>query len=800
MLMFVLMLINVNAGTTVLNSCGKNSGWLDNETYILNFTEIPSVYANTYCFQFDSDLNNIKFQGISPINIKKTTSSIIFFQALNPYDNTNLILENITINRDYNTFSFYMFYLNNGNYNYSGMNIDNVKINLTNSITTNNYFLFTKLDGSNTNWQIYLNDITINNLYVNNMNFLDGYIRNSGISGGSFNNYLHMNRLNMDNIFFNKGNHIHNFIYVQGINSGRSDHRTRFYHENNLISNLVLLDNDPIYANPTSGYYTLISSNNTITASTLKGDILTDVNDDNLAEDVPRSDDASYSIENGLIYVDLFNYRFLQDYTEGEPFFNIQGKTALVPINNNTIGSPLTITLQSTLDSSFMETNFTNLNGFLLVNKKIDCSIMSAELCSFVNDPTTTTSTGNLFASYIATQSNTLVNNAKFNIIHDGSGSVSASILANFVDVAYSNINVTNNNLTSSGNILTTGAETTSRQFIKLKGTSININNNNFEYTFPTIAGVGEFLYIESTNDESNTVTLNRFENTVTTPTTKSEVAQYKLKTNFYNNYLSNNVVLSTSSTTGVNVTPYIGFEHTDGKIYYYNIGNYYQENTGCVDSDVDGFCDSSYTSGSVTDLKPLASYPFDFTAHLLTADAVADNNAFNITLQTPTNGSIINLSGTTSPLNFSFSHDSDFPDLTCDYIIDGVIEYTIENTQKTIIHIASFMGWTEKSYTYRVNCYNGFQNINSDEITFTIAFITTPPTDGGNGDGITVSVDDIGFTGLFTGTPDDASDNVQGLFSIFETPMAYLYLLGFILIFIAMLSLVFAGIGAIFN
>jgi len=104
-------------------------------------------------------------------------------------------------------------------------------------------------------------------------------------------------------------------------------------------------------------------------------------------------------------------------------------------------------------------------------------------------------------------------------------------------------------------------------------------------------------------------------------------------------------------------------------------------DNTACVDGNSDGFCDSSYTSGVVTDTRPLSSYPFDFASHIITADFVVDNTSFDINIVEPNDLQVLEIADGNELINFTFNHNSNFPDLTCDHIIDGV---SVQNYYKT--------------------------------------------------------------------------------------------------------------------
>lgn len=70
---------------------------------------------------------------------------------------------------------------------------------------------------------------------------------------------------------------------------------------------------------------------------------------------------------------------------------------------------------------------------------------------------------------------------------------------------------------------------------------------------------------------------------------------------------------------------------------------------------------------------------------------------------------------------------------------------------------------------------------------------------DNGNGSG-SVDSSGIGLDGLFTNDLDESQDNILGLFSLLESPLGIMILLGLLLIGFATISLVFAIIGRIIN
>jgi len=246
------------------------------------------------------------------------------------------------------------------------------------------------------------------------------------------------------------------------------------------------------------------------------------------------------------------------------------------------------------------------------------------------------------------------------------------------------------------------------------------------------------------------------------------------------------------------------------------NLGNYYEDYSGCVDSNNDGFCDVDYDDGEGWGTKKaLSSYPFDYTQHLFTAESVVDTLLYNITLLNIINNETINLVDGTETLLFEFEHDSDFNDLNCGFIIDGINKgEVIAYLKNTTYNLSISGGWTEKTYTYRVECSNEFTTKTSEELNFIISFSPVAVlgcTDSNannynplaNQDDGSCTYDDIGETGgnitigdiglgeLFSGDVDKSTDSLNELFSVSSTPLSYFMLIGFIILSIATIILI---------
>ena len=113
MALLIISIMGVQAVTT-LNSCGKNSGWTNGETYILNFTTIDNTYPNNYCFRLDNNTDSLIF--IHNSSITDTSTNVAYFMQANKFSMTNTTFKNITFNKNANQV-FYMVYIPVGNAN-----------------------------------------------------------------------------------------------------------------------------------------------------------------------------------------------------------------------------------------------------------------------------------------------------------------------------------------------------------------------------------------------------------------------------------------------------------------------------------------------------------------------------------------------------------------------------------------------------------------------------------------------------------------------------------------------------------
>ena len=743
--MLTLTLFNGVNAVEYLNSCGKNTGWTNGETYILNFTEIPEIYANTYCFDFDVTTNDIVFQGkgdnitnlgVRDINFLTSSNNVlqntIYFQDLNLNNFNSLFYSFNLISVTLNNFQITNSNLNGFNYGFrlSGSNGGGSDITLVNYIEFNNVSIIDLNDSL-----LYNQGTTIDRKYFNNVQVIDSLIV------GSSDLTLNYNQL----------------ISGWGGYSGAFTNSVTTLNINSVAGSQA------------------INLLTTFDSTIVKGFPYVDSDDNNVGDSLLYG-----NMINPVISKDLFGFKFIQDFVEGEPYINTGLYKAIVPLENNlTAGSPLTLNFGSPLDLSLTDsTIFTNYLGFFLqegiscnnfgdrnlLSENYNCLISSNGFSGFLSNP---------FDTLIELIGGTIIENTYF--LQGQSSSNTARILASSNGNSYNDIIIRSNvfaDLVGASEKGTGIIDT--KPPLKLKGSEILIYDNVFLNSNLGLNIGQTFLYVESTNPSSNKVYNNNFSIPLTLPL--SEIFSYKCDVDFYHNWIGATTLISqTCDNTSINLNPLIAFNHTDNKIYYFYIGNYYENNITCVDLDNNGFCDSPHLSSNFVDYYPLTTYPFDYTAHLLTAENVVDNQFINITLENIIENETINLINGAETLSFDWKQVSQFPDLICSGYIDGVNEIsslTLNPSSNTIYNFSIAGGWTEKSYTYRVECYNDFVFYSSPEYVFNIIFGAGNINEtGGTGENIfNPNPDDFN---LITDDVDETFNNVIGLIGTFSNSVS---------------------------
>lgn len=729
-----------------------NSVWTAGDTYYLNFTN-PTITAGTSCF----------------------TGTI--------YD-----VEIIQLNEKiYVDVPSYMLFFNGRKYNseFKNLNIEYLGVSGSNDIIFYNQVLGVGFEDNLVENSIFRNIGTL--VLDGNTNIQSNSVFNNVFSSGEYffrisGQYQQFNFTNVLSL---------STIYFNNIVSG-----------NCHSENLTILSQTGL---ATSNYCTT-AGNRLITDGS---SIIVDLNNDGIQDTHENISVYNvYEIQNEK-FLALLNF----DEGQGDGTYNfipseyLNSDVQTFYLNDETLNVPFTVTPPNQND--FLgDLNLGSISAIAL-NGDINCSLSNSIRCS-LNDNAYAGIISNTYRGLIYTSSNTLINNMQFT----KSGSNNAHVISNSNDNLRNSITLTNNFFWKITGVLT-GGDTSSNEILKLKYNNINMYNNNFLMTGTN--EVFELLSIEGTNYKSNKIYNNTFTNNVNTPTSDSVIFNSYCDAEFYNNNVGSDIVLENDGCNGfLDTAPYIGYEHTDGKIYYYYVSNYYEDYSACVDVDNDGFCDDDYDDGmGWSDKLALSSYPFDYTQHLFTAEDVVDNIAFNVTLINIVDNETIELVDGTETLLFEFEHDSDFNDLLCTFYIDGIEKDPLSAYLKnTVYNYSQVGGWTEKAYAYRVECVNEFRTISSDEYIFNIVFevIVNGCTDSGaNNYNVLATVDDGSCTydeenddneigggidevgNLFTGEIDDIGGNVNNLFGIMATPFSYLIIIGMVFLGLVIIVVLFS-------
>lgn len=768
--MFIaLYFIAIGNSVTYLNSCGKTSGWTNGETYILNFTSTDFTNSDYYggadvdsngyyCFRFDNVKSDISF--ITDTNINNITMNFIstpltneqvaFLGSIDGYTFTNIRFYNTTFIKDAGDF---VFSTRNSKFGLIGNSFGGTVT--VKNITILGFDYFRRSEETFAIASSYINDSII----VLNDDFISRDVSASDTTR-IYDSFIHADSLHT---YLNG-----KFIINRSVISLVSDNLTSSYNTNSIIEN-----------------------------SMLRNIIGVDSNDDGVFDTtpVPSGKPATY-FQDLRVEDNLFGYQFIQDFNEGDVF--VSGSENVVTINSDIIGGVNVHQTQAyeIFSPELVTLLYNNFNGIILTSNSAlksffnQISYMQDNLLSYFN------STDDYKSLISISGNNILISDIYFTKYSNNNN---AQIISDLLGVTRNNITIQDNTFYKSDD----NFKYLNNYIIKLKANNLNINNNNFS-VYTNFSNGYEILDIEGTNPLTNKVSYNYFLSNISIGT-DTIIFSNNSDTKFYHNYIGTSVNITDELTyTGLNVTPLIAYNHTDSKIYYFYLGNYYEDNTGCVDSDSDGFCDSSFTSGTITDTHPLSSYPFDFASHILTADVVVDSTDFNITLTGLTDNETFIVVDTNSILSFGFIHNSSFPDLHCDYLIDGSIVDNIDNPINNTNYTINLNGWTEKEYVYRVECYNDLVYETSLEYNFYIEFGTTP---SGNE---TETGSEIDITDIFTGDTDifstsstsDSTDNLVSLIGLAQTPLIYLLILGFLFLIIVIVIFIFSmiklGVGGI--
>lgn len=753
-LIFLLSLNGAFATTEYLNSC-KGTSWNNDTNYIINFTQVISgdttnSLSQEHCLYFGNGeiLNNITITGQEPISIE-TSSDLDSFITLdgglssgNKVQINNSIIENIELIGTEELESFITIYRSSS----GSTKIDNSQIN--NISIENELKYFAYLVGvSGSNAEIINSDIDL--IYL--PNHYNNFVNDGG--GGESRNRIALSNLSR--------------IYTPstaslGANKNNDFTNVIFYFENGLDvgSQQVTYDSSIIKSYPHSdgGSGFAIS-------------------------------DIYANMTNARMYYDLFEFRFIQD---NENAGNYRGtNNIIIPVKQESLSTTNEFLLGSDsnniLDSSNVNYNFTNVFGMHIARTtKLDCSIISSKKC-FFEDYNYNGFPNNKMIGFIRVSKNSEIENIKFEKKENNG----ANIISNLVDTTYDNITIRDSEFIKRDLVDKTNLSSNGTHFIKLNSNNLDITNN----TFKTESSNNEYevLSIEATNSNTNKVHNNIFNSTL--GNINSEIFTGSCDTLFYNNYIDAHYQINLrNDCNNLNVSPLIPYEHTNGNIYYYRLGNYYTNNSGCTDSDSNGICDSSYQSGNITDDYPLSEYPFDYENNIPFAESTVTDTTLNIELVQPLDSSNFNLSSPSSAINITFYQDSEFNDMNCDYILNSnaLSGGTLTNVENNVNKSILVNDLDEGTNTIKIECFNDFVFNSSNTNTITINYDeeqTNNNVIGNVENPFVIEGGDIIDTNDPTGTSNNVIDfmgNVGAmLFNIF-IPMVF-----FIVIILALLFMI---------
>lgn len=828
---FLILIMGVNA-VTILDSCGKNSGWLDNETYLINITNVDNAYLNNYCFDISGDFNNITFRQVSEQIIYSNdlvgnTFSILQFRkdSITTFERLeNSIIENFNIYVD--TPDRFNFIQLNGfggvlDVRFSNNLINNNTINYVQNNNQDNYFIYMHQSQSGS---ARIENNEINNNYINGGGLYYGHygFQNLGSRYYVFNN----NSINSNLAILQKDRfNISNSILIRR-HSGSSGDSVQII--NNTINNNVFVDytNEPIIFIETGNAQPETIIGNLFSSNMYAKHKFNDTNNNNIADTNEIIGLYGFVLTNSNIYKDLFGYRFIQDFKEGAIGYTTSTGLNLVLINDlDNIGigteiySPATNNNLIILD--YLGSSFQELNGFRLINSNtdIDCSLISSERCVINDADANGVASLNKFKSYIATKDDVSISRLQFDLLNESNTFISG--IANADDNEYFGFNLINSRFDSAiyNFVLLNpliGGEAESEDYLypnlKLKYSGATINNNFF-YGLDNPSGTQYvYMYIDSTNPSTNNVYANTFSNLIINPDSPSCVFGFKAETNFFYNYIGSNITILCDSNPTNNASyfeiDYSGsnldvngyaryYNEFDNSIYYFLLGNYYEDNTGCVDGNFDDICDSPYNDSTMVDPLPLAVYPYDFAGHLGDAEFSISND-YNINLVDIVNGQTITIPTLNSGIVFKFSQDSGISNLVCEMLIDDINIDTIYNPNNGTIYSTTKFNWAVDSYEYKVKCYDPLV---PETLTFSeiIVFNVALGDDNGGGDiGEPITGTNLDIGNLFSDDPNDSVDSLVGLFNLTGGFIGYLIILGIIGIFVGIILLGFAFVGKI--
>lgn len=774
--MFFVALTSINA-VEYLNECGKDSGWVNGETYILNFTEVPATFSG-YCLRFDDNKNyqDITIKGINSIDVKTAIDfNFFYFGSVTSTDATyykdNITFEDLEFFSSTDTkidrFFYARSYYRTDNY------IDNLKLtNVTLDLKVNNFFFM---------YSYYTSSGTAGNVRIQNGVFTD------------------VVALDVSTLLYQTG--VINPSYFNGNN---------LFYYNAFVDSLIIAEIQNQEVGEARTVYNMRQTGNTIDDSvfSLKDRHTMFTNTNSIIDGYPFPDGVtgdniaeSTNLQHitPKLSIQKLGFNFIQDVENGFDYTGINEK--IVSINKEDLG--LNGLIIGANDNQIIEfLNEINLINRVAINMRtsgqVDCSIFTPEKC-VLTDLNYEGITTHDYRGLITTNPNNKINNVHIEKVNNLNN---AHLISNPIDILYNNIEISNSQISRIDNRV----KNLDEHLIKFRYNSIDIHDNIFTMGGATSTNY-ELFYIQG-DKNSNKIYNNVFESSLST-IHGTELFTVSCDTQFYNNKVSSQYTIS-NSCLDVELNPTISYYNDDDDmIYYFQVGNYYDDySVTCLDSDSNGFCDVPHTLGSYTDNFTLSEYPFDWKSQLFNAVDVVDNSNFNITIYVPEAQNLIyELSSATDNLEFSFKHDSTFLDLSCDYIINGEPLSHISEVNNSIQTIF-LNGFDEGYYSFYVECYNDYRYKNSDLYSFFVNYeggeapptnytpsepVEEPPEENSIVDMGGVNIGTDFKLGIMGGNTQETSDNLLGFMSVVETPLGYFFIFAMVVLVLAFVGLLFS-------
>lgn len=731
LVVFVLMMsiIGANAITT-LTSCGTpNGGWLNNEIYIVDLQQDVSKAnygTDNYCFNLNNQTTGISFRSITPINLIDKTMFRIDTR------NTNLNIENFDITSKSNPRSnLFVEYYNSFGDATQTVTLDNTFRNIRFNDKSNvdkNVFYFGSAFSVNSNIVITYDGFNIINskFDVPNLNLVN------------YNNpirtiykqrpyYTLKNKL----IFNNNGNIIidkKNSANIQGHSYWDCDSSCAvgdcvsvYCNAYSSIGNTLLQGSNSIVVDKIEDNFINISLSN----SMVKGYSFQDTNFDGFADDSSiYNNNSRKQFTNMRTFLELFGTTYIQDASISTSISNDNNRN-IVDLNgfagmgyNGKYYNFNSGAEYNTISCDVV--NYQNISG-IFANILYNNNLQNCDLSMSNNDYLYNLTSNN---GIIEVQGENNIYNNIFNV----NNNISLDVIKDTTTNGLTGINIISNTFTKtiSGldglNYINIKPHKTSRITDNYFGTSAtgNVTYMNFNNA---VLDNGQNLLIEK----------NQFTNV------NQETDKYLMrnlnsdKVTFMNNFIGKNLQISNVGIKLYGTKKY----YYQGKLYTFNVGNYYENNINCVDNNIDGICDSPYSYNGIVDLYPLYSYPYNYEQYIASAiNSVNVTTDYNVTIIQPLHLQQVTVNGNDKTYNMIFQHNSNVNMDSCKvYLNDNVIGnyYDVDNTPKNFVFTDLQDG---NSYTTKVDCSIGNITKSSTTNVFSVVYGVVSNNGGGSSGG----------------------------------------------------------------